>query len=82
SWQVVLVAGGGIALGDILMKTGAAKWLAITIFGALGLDALGTLMLIIVVMLVVQYMHFIFVGTTAMATALLPIIIAMAGHSN
>ena len=78
AWQIVLVAGGGIAMGDILMKTGAAKWLAATIFSALGLHGLSVLALLIVVMFVVQYLHIFFVGTTAMATALLPIILALA----
>lgn len=78
SWQIILVAGGGISLGDILMKTGAANWLATTIFAGLGLHGTSTLMLLIIVMLIVQYMHLIFVGTTAMATALLPIVLALA----
>ena len=78
SWQVLLVAGGGVSLGDMLMKTGAANWLASSIFNALGLAGTSALVVIIVVMLIVQFMHVIFVGTTAMATALLPIILAMA----
>jgi anion transporter len=78
SWQVVLVAGGGISLGDILMRTGAAAWLANTVFHALGLHGASTLVVVVVVMLIVQAMHLIFVGTTAMATALLPIVLALA----
>jgi len=78
SWQVLLVAGGGVSLGDILMKTGAANWLASSIFHGLGLSGSSALAVIIVVMFIVQFMHVIFVGTTAMATALLPIILAMA----
>ena len=78
SWQVVLVAGGGISLGDILMRTGAAAWLANTVFHALGLHGASTLLVVVVVMLIVQALHLIFVGTTAMATALLPIVLALA----
>ena len=78
SWQVLLVAGGGVSLGDILMKTGAANWIANSIFHALGLAGASALVIIVVVMFIVQFMHVIFVGTTAMATALLPIILAMA----
>ncbi len=78
SWQVVMVAGGGITLGDILMKTGAAKWLAVTIFHGLGLQALGVLALLLALMVVIQYLHVVFVGTTAMATAFLPIVLALA----
>lgn len=82
SWQVLLVAGGGISLGDILLKTGAASWLANAIFHGLGLGGASALVVIVVVMLIVQYLHVIFVGTTAMATALLPIILAMAGTAG
>lgn len=82
SWQIVLVAGGGIALGDILMKTGAAKWLAMTIFSLLGLHGASVIVILVVIMFILQYMHFLFVGTTAMATALLPIVLAMAEQAG
>jgi solute carrier family 13 (sodium-dependent dicarboxylate transporter), member 2/3/5 len=82
SWQIILVAGGGISLGDILMKTGAAKWLAVTIFKALGLAGSSMLVILIVLMFIIQYMHLLFVGTTAMATAFIPIVLAMAQTAN
>lgn len=78
SWQVVLVAGGGISLGDILMRTGAAGWLANAIFHLLGLHGAPTLLIVVLVMFIVQALHVIFVGTTAMATALMPIILGLA----
>lgn len=82
SWQIVLVAGGGISLGAILMKTGAAKWLAVSIFNALGLSSLSVIMMLVVLMFIIQYMHLLFVGTTAMATAFLPIVLGMAEVAN
>lgn len=82
SWQVLLIAGGGISLGDILMKTGAAGWLANSIFHGLGLGGASAFVVIVTVMLIVQFLHLIFVGTTAMATALLPIVIAMANTAG
>jgi anion transporter len=84
SWQIVLITGGGLSLGDILMKTGAAKWLAVSIFQMLGLQGASVLVVLIVVMLIIQYMHFFFVGTTVMATAFLPIVLALAqtAHIN
>ena len=82
SWQVLLIAGGGVSLGDILLKTGAAAWLANSIFHTLGLAGTSALVVIVVVMFIVQFMHVMFVGTTAMATALLPIILAMAGTAG
>jgi anion transporter len=84
SWQVLLIAGGGISLGEILMKTGAAKWLASTIFQMLGLRGASVLLTLIVVMFIVQYMHLFFSTVIAMATALLPIVMALAdaAHMN
>lgn len=77
SWQIVLISGGGISLGDILMRTGAAKWLADAVFHHLGLAGASALA-VLLVMLVLQFMHVLFVGTAAMATALLPIVLGIA----
>ncbi|NMC32414.1 MAG: DASS family sodium-coupled anion symporter [Veillonellaceae bacterium] len=84
SWQIVMVTGGGISMGDILMRTGAAKWLAVSIFNTLGLSNLSLIMMLVVLMFIVQYMHIFFVGTTTMATAFLPIVMGMAqvAHVN
>jgi len=82
SWQVVMVCGGGVSMGAMLMKTGAAKWIANGIFHAFGLHTASVLVLLLVVMLVLLFLHVIFVGTTAMATALLPIVVGMAQAAN
>ncbi|MDR3561590.1 MAG: DASS family sodium-coupled anion symporter [Negativicutes bacterium] len=82
SWQVLMVTGGGISLGDTLIETGAAKWLAVTIFHTLGMSDLSLVMTLIVIMFIVQYMHLVFVGSTPMATGLIPIVIGMAGVLN
>ena len=82
SWQVILVCGGGITLGDILIRTGAANWIARAIFHGLGLNGLGLLATLLVVMVVLQALHLIFVGTTAMATGLIPIVLALAQTAN
>ncbi|HUK99458.1 MAG TPA: DASS family sodium-coupled anion symporter [Nitrospirota bacterium] len=82
SWSVLMVTGGGISLGDILVETGAAKWLAITIFHGLGLSNLSLVMTLVIIMVIVNYLHVVFVGTTPMATALIPIVIGMAGVLN
>ncbi|MDR3563385.1 MAG: DASS family sodium-coupled anion symporter [Negativicutes bacterium] len=82
SWQILLIAGGGISLGVILLKTGAAKWLASAIFSALGLHGLSTLVLLIIVMLVVQYLHIFFVGTTAMVSAIIPVVLAIGAEAG
>lgn len=80
SWQVVFIAGGGISLGALLMKTGAAKWLAVAILNGIGISALPLLLVLIIIMLLIQYLHLIFVGTTAMLTAIMPVVLGMAQH--
>ena len=77
SYDVLLITGGGLSLGTLLMSSGAAKWMAATAFAAFGLKGMAVLMLLVVVMFIVQFMHFVFVGTTVMATAMLPMVIAL-----
>ena len=77
SYDVLLITGGGLSLGTLLMTSGAAKWMAATAFAAFGLHGMAVLMLLMAVMFIVQFMHFVFVGTTVMATAMLPMVIAL-----
>ena len=82
SWNVLMLTGGGLTLGELLVTTGAAKWLAVTIFHSLGLGELSVVAVLIIVMLIVQYLHIVFVATTPMATGLIPIIISIAEVVN
>jgi len=82
SWQIIMVTGGGMALGTALMRTGAAKWLANAIFDSLGLASLGIVALLIVLLIIVQYMHILFAGTTVMLTAMMPIVLALGQTAN
>lgn len=77
SWQIVMITGGGMAMGAILTQTGAAKWVANAIFQALGLGGLSMVMILIVVLVIIQYMHLFFVGTTVMLTSLMPIVLGI-----
>ncbi len=81
-WNVLLLTGGGMSMGAILMKTGASKWMASTIFSLFGLQSLSIVMLLFVVMVIAQFMHFFFAGTTVMATAMLPIIMALSTEAG
>lgn len=73
----LLITGGGLSMGSILMSTGATKWIATTVFTIFGLHGMPVLIMLIVVMFIVQFMHLFFVGTTVMAAAFLPIVIAL-----
>ena len=78
SYNVFLITGGGLVLGNMLMSSGAAKWLAAKTFAIFGLHSMPVMIVLMVVMFICQFMHFFFVGTTVMATAILPMIIALA----
>lgn len=77
SYNVLLITGGGLSLGGLLMSSGAAKWLASTAFTMFGLKSLPVVIILLVVMFICQFMHFFFVGTTVMTTAMLPMVIAL-----
>jgi di/tricarboxylate transporter len=76
-YNVLLMTGGGLSLGSILMSTGATKWLASVVFSSFGLYGLAVVVLLTLVMFIVQFMHVFFAGTTVMATAFLPLVIAL-----
>lgn len=78
SWNVLVIVGGGLSLGNLLFRTGASKWLAQLAFDSFGLHALPIVVILLIVMFVAQFMHFFFVGTTVMATAMLPMVISLA----
>jgi di/tricarboxylate transporter len=54
------------------------------LFHGLGLEATSVLVMLLIVMVVIQFLHIVFVGTTAMTTALIPIVLALAqaAHIN
>lgn len=82
SWQIAILTGGGMALGGVLTDTGAAKWIANAIFQTLGLGGLSVVMTLVVVLIIIQYMHLFFAGTTVMLTALMPIVLGIAESAN
>jgi anion transporter len=78
SWQLLMVTGGGMSLGGVLSDTGAAKFIALSLFQGFGFQSLSVIMLLIVVLVIVQYLHIFFVGSTVMVTALMPIVLSIA----
>lgn len=82
SWQIMLITGGGMSMGAVLMNTGAAKWVANSLFHMFGLGGLSILGLLIMVLVIVQYLHLFFVGTTVMLTAIMPIILEVAASAG
>ncbi len=78
SLSVVFICSGGISLGAAMSATGAAGWIAERIFALLHLNMLPTAAVIIVLIVIVQFMHIIFVGTATMANVFFPILAGLA----
>ncbi len=75
-WNVFIVYGAGLSMGSLLVKTGAAKWLASTFFHPLlTLDVRLQVVIFIWLMLALQVL---FTGAGPKTTALTPVVIAHA----
>ncbi len=77
-FQFMLTMAGGFIIADLLFQTGAAKWLALTLFNALDIQHVSIAVLLLVVMAIVQYLHIPFMGTTKLATMMIPVVISIA----
>lgn len=82
AFQFMMVLGGGFLVADLLISTKAADWAAKTLFSALNLTGASTLVVLLAVMLIVQYLHIPFMGTTKMSTMIIPLVIGIAGAAN
>lgn len=76
-WGTIIVFAVGITLGTILLNTGGASWLSNTVFGSLGLDSMPLLATIALVSLFNIFIHLGFASATSLASALIPIFIAL-----
>ena len=78
NWGTLIVFAAGISLGTFLLQTGAAAWLSEATFGAMGLDSLPLLATIALVSLFNILIHLGFASATSLASALIPVFIALA----
>ena len=78
NWGTLIVFAVGISLGSFLLNTGAAAWLSEKTFGALGLASLPMLATIAIVALFNILIHLGFASATSLASALIPVFIALA----
>jgi sodium-dependent dicarboxylate transporter 2/3/5 len=75
-WNVFVLYGGGLSLGAVLVTSGAAKWIAGTVFSPL--QTLPLTMQVIALIWIVTVLQVLFTGGGPKTTALMPIIIAYA----
>ncbi len=78
NWGTLIVFAVGISLGSFLLETGAASWLSEQTFGALGIASMPILATIAIVSLFNIIIHLGFASATSLASALIPVFIALA----
>ena len=75
-WNVFVLYGGGLSLGAVLVTSGAATWIANTVFSPL--HSLPVTIQVIAFIWIITVMQVLFTGGGPKTTALIPIIIAYA----
>lgn len=80
AWGTLFLFGIGISLGTAIIKTGAGEWLAKAIVPAFGLADASIIMIIAILALFLIIIHLGFASATALAAALIPIIIPVLAH--
>ena len=78
NWGTLIVFAVGISLGSFLLETGTATWLSEQTFGALGIASMPILATIAIVSLFNIIIHLGFASATSLASALIPVFIALA----
>jgi len=76
-WGTVIMFGVGISLGTALLTTGGATWLANHVVAWFGLGSASPLVILGVLALFLTVIHLGFASATALASSMIPIVIAM-----
>ena len=76
-WGTVVLFGVGISLGSALLSTKAAAWLAQIIVQTVGLQSMEAFTILAVMSLFLIIIHLGFASATALAAAMIPIIISI-----
>ena len=76
-WGTVVLFGVGISLGTALLQTNAATWLANIVVAEFGLKNATALFILGVMSLFLVVIHLGFASATALASAMIPIVIAV-----
>jgi len=76
-WGTIVLFGTGISLGTALLQTKAAAWLANLIVAHLGLAGASAFMILALLSLFLIVVHLGFASATALASAMIPIMISV-----
>ena len=77
NWGTIILFGVGISLGSALLSTKAAAWLAKIIVGAFGIQTMPALLILAVLAAFLIIIHLGFASATALAAAMIPIVISV-----
>ncbi|MCX7779785.1 MAG: anion permease [Negativicutes bacterium] len=77
NWGTIILFGVGISLGSALLSTKAAAWLAKIIVTAFGIQTMPALLILGVLAAFLIIIHLGFASATALAAAMIPIIISI-----
>ena len=77
NWGTIILFGVGISLGSALLSTKAAAWLAKIIAGAVGIQTMPALLILAILGGFLIIIHMGFASATALAAAMIPIIISI-----
>lgn len=75
-WGTVVLFGLGISLGSALLSTQAVSWIAKMVVATFGLENLGSVIIIAVLAMFLIIIHLGFASATALAAAMIPIVIS------
>lgn len=76
-WGTVILFGVGISLGSAILSTKAAAWIAKIIVATFGLQTMPALVILAILMAFLIIIHLGFASATALASAMIPIIISV-----
>lgn len=74
-WGTILLFGAGISLGEVLLSSGAAIWLAQNSLGALGVGKMPPFMMMVVITIALVIIRVAFASITSATAALIPTVL-------
>jgi len=81
-WGTLIVFATGISLGTVLLDTEGASWLSANSFEAMGINQMPLVAMIAILALFNILIHLGFASATSLASAFIPIVIALVGSMD
>lgn len=82
NWGTIALFGVGISLGSAILKSGAATWLANHFIALFGMENMAPIMVMAILAFFLIVIHLGFASATGLASAMIPIVIAVLQNVN